>query len=145
MYGKGNPNQERRKFMNRLSALLILLLFAAGCGGKGVPVNGTVVFVFFSPLTRGEVRFVSGSKMFSGPILKDGTFVMQGATPNSGIEPGTYEVSVVGAVEIESGGKDNMYGKSRTLIAQKFNDPQTSGLTCTVKGKASVEFKVTPP
>ena len=130
--------------MNRVVTLLILLLFIAGCS-KGVSVDGRVVFEDGTPLTRGEVRFVSGGKMFSGPIMKDGTFVMQGPTPNSGIEPGTYDVSITGAVEIESGGKDDPYGKSRSLIAQKFADPQTSGLTCTVKGKETVEFKVAPP
>jgi len=130
--------------MRRFAALLMVLLLAVGCS-KGVSVQGKVVFEDGTPLTRGEVRFVDGNKMFSGAIKKDGTFVMVGATPNSGIEPGTYEVAIVGAFEIVSGGADDMYGTARPLIAPKYNDPQTSGLTFTVSGNETAEFTVSPP
>jgi len=128
--------------MNRYAVLLTALLFTAGCGG-GTMGTGKVVFDDGTPLTRGEVRFVSGGKMFSGMIKKDGTFVMEGATPKSGIEPGNYEVSIVGAHETTPG--DNGYPQVKPLIAQKFSDPKKSGLTCSVKGNETIEFKVSPP
>jgi len=131
--------------MGRFVALLMVLLLAVGCS-KGVSVQGKVVFEDGAPLTTGEVRLVGGSKTFSGTIQKDGTFVMQGATPGSGIEPGTYKVAIVGAFEVVGGsGADDDYGTTRPLIALKYSDPENSGLTHTVKGNETVEFKVTSP
>ena len=130
--------------MNRFVTVLVLLLLVIGCS-KGTSVKGKVVFEDGTPLTRGEVRFVEGNKMFSGTVQKDGTFVMMGATPNAGIDKGTYQVSIAGAFEMESGGADDEYGKSKPLIAAKFSNPETSDLTCTVKGNETVEFKVSPP
>ena len=130
--------------MKRFVVLLIVLLLATGCS-KGVSVQGKVVFEDGTPLTRGEVRFVSGNTTFSGMIQEDGTFVMMGATPNSGIEAGTYEVAIVGAFEVHKMGANDMYGTTRSLIAAKFSDLKQSGLTCNVERSTTVEFTVSPP
>jgi len=128
--------------MKQYVATLIVLLCVAGCG-QGLSVKGKVVFDDGTPLTRGEVRFHSGNKVFSGTIQKDGTFVMQGAAPQSGLEPGTYEVAIVGTIETTTG--DDGYPRTKPLIAEKFGDPKKSGFICSIKGHESVQFKVTPP
>ena len=128
--------------MNRYAVLLAALLLTAGCG-DGTTVRGKVVFDDGKPLTRGEVRFASGGKVFSGMIKSDGTFVMEGATPKSGVEPGNYEVFIVGAHETTVG--EDGYPQTTLLVDPKFGDPKKSGLAYSVKGKETVEFKVTPP
>ena len=130
--------------MKQSVALLMMLLLATGCS-KGVSVQGKVVFEDGTPLTQGEVRFMSDNKTFAGSIQKDGTFVMMGTTPNSGIEAGTYNVAITGAFEVIKKDANDEYGTTKSLIEKKFGDPKESGLTCNVEKSMTVEFKVSPP
>jgi len=82
-----------------LIVLLVLTLVpVAGCGNGSnlVPISGTVS-VDGKPVSNGKIVFhpVNGERSGSGPIRKDGSYVVSYLEMGDGLPPGQYKVSIV--------------------------------------------------
>jgi len=116
---------------NILIFSLLSLVCMLGCGGLGsgggYNVGGKVTFPGGKPLTRGQVTFTSGYFTGTGDVFgESGTYSISGPVP-----AGKYKVAVQAS--------DN------SLIDPKYNDPETSGLVCEVKGPTGFDIQVEPP
>jgi hypothetical protein len=134
--------------LNRFILLSILLSLSFGLGCQpNVRVGGKVTFDDGSPLTVGEVQFLSGVSMASGRINSDGSYTLTSQKLNDGIPPGQYEVVIVNAAEVPPSPTGNIEDTPPTilLIDEKFMSPSTSGLTCEVKGNMVIDITVTKP
>jgi hypothetical protein len=126
--------------------LLLFLMGFTGCSNDNVKFGGKVTFEDGSPLTTGVVIFDNGITMSSAPIQSDGTFTAGTSRENNGIPPGSYRISITGAIELLDNPEGKFPAPSRPLIHQKFTNPETSGLTVTID-KSSPQFNITvePP
>ena len=115
-----------------------ILLILTGCGNP--QVKGTVKFDDGTPLTTGGVAFVSGSYTATGAIKSDGSYVLSESKSGDGVKPGNYKVSVSAQTGGGSDGEPLV-----NLVDPKFEDPNTSGLTCEVKGATTYNITVTKP
>ena len=125
----------------RSFSLLIIVLLATGCSGK-VPLGGTVTFSDDgSPLTQGVVYFQSETLVAQGAIKPDGTYRVGTDKLTDGLPYGTYGVFIGGAELSElvphPGGADGQGMRQiiTPLIAPKYADIHTSGLSFVVDGK----------
>ena len=121
------------------------LLLLAGCG-KNVQVKGKVTFEDGSPLSTGMVIFTSGGAQSKAPIEQDGSYRVGTLKADDGLPRGTYQVYITGAVKspgISPTGAP--LGPVVQLVNSKFASPDTSGLTCEVKGRRTFDITVTPP
>jgi hypothetical protein len=119
--------------------MTVLLAALAGCGATDspalLPVAGQVRFGG-KPLTRGTVVLYPDARKGNtskheprGTIQADGRY--QIAThPRAGAPPGWYKVAVRAT---EPGDAKNPYALPRSLIPEKFQSPDTSGLTLEVR------------
>ena len=110
---------------NILVLSLLCLACALGCGKQGFNVGGKVTFSDGTPVHSGQVTLVSGSFSAAGDIIAGGSYGISNRVPT-----GTYKVSV----------RSNDGAPSE--IDPKFNDPETSGLVCEVKGPTAFNIEV---
>jgi hypothetical protein len=129
--------------MRRL-VLLILLIALCGCGDR-VRVRGHVKFADGSPLTVGEVRFVSEKMVFSGTLKTDGSYELGSGGSANGIVPGKYEVSIEHSGVPGETKPGKLYPEIIPLIAAKYTDYGTSGISCEVKGSTTFDITVEKP
>jgi len=127
---------------------VFLLLAFSGCGGDKVPLKGKVTFKEDgSPLTRGMVCFETDTFRARGPLNPDGTYQVSSVKENDGIPKGSYKVYIFGAedaTEATSGGMNA--ARSAPMIAKKYTDKETSGITAEVDGKTKqFNFEVEKP
>jgi len=127
---------------------VFLLLAFSGCGGDKVSLKGKVTFKEDgSPLTSGMVCFETDTYRARGPLKPDGTYQVTSVKANDGIPPGTYKVYVFGAevgVE-ETSGRMNA-ARSVSLVARKYTNKETSGITVEVDAKTKqFDFQVEKP
>ncbi|MDR0871716.1 MAG: hypothetical protein LBN39_13090 [Planctomycetaceae bacterium] len=127
---------------------LLLIIFTVVCftacdNGK-VPLSGRVTFSDDgSPLETGMVCFEANSFLARGTIGKDGKYIVGSTDTADGIPPGTYKVYVNGADKVPESAGGNGMATPVSLVAPKFTDGTTSGLTFTADGKTKVfDFKV---
>jgi flagellar hook assembly protein FlgD len=116
--------------------------------GDKVPLRGKVTFKEDnSPLTRGQVCFETDSYRARGTLMPDGTYQVSSVKANDGIPPGLYKVYVFGAENpIESPGGNMRAARSKSLIATKYTNANTSGITVQVDGKTKqFDFQVEKP
>ena len=134
-------------------AFILLFVFAVGCGGN-VSVTGTVEFSDGTPVDRGMVVFETEKMAARGDIRKDGTYTLT-TGEDKGIPPGTYKVSITGVnmpiitppVYASTGAQETQTQviPQTNPINAKYENPNTSGLTCEVKGKTTFDIKVEKP
>ena len=125
----------------RLSFFLALAAWLVGCSSPDearVPVQGTV-FLGDKPATNGAVVLhpdvAKGNASKHEPRAKieaDGTFHVQ-TTNQNGAPPGWYKV---GVIVTEPSDPANPYSVPRSLIPEKFGNPDESGLTLEVRPNA---------
>jgi len=117
--------------MIKYSPIIILLLcIVVGCGKGHVSLKGKVVFSDDgSPLTLGSVILSKPNFQSRGDLNTKGEFVMESLSARDGLPPGTYQVSIVGAIEYGLG------GGVRSLVDPKWSNPETSGMTVEVDRK----------
>ena len=148
--------------MNKLKycAALILLCGMIGCG-TNVKFGGRVTYSDDgSPLTTGMVCFESSSFLARGPLNQNGYYDLGSLNLNDGIPKGEYRVYISGADAVEevemkqvpgqadyvtsTGMSGTMGGKTFTpLIAPKYSEGKTSGLTVTIDGSSKkFDFEV---
>ena len=130
---------------NIVLILSISLLFSVGCG-QNVRVTGKVTFEDGSPLTKGVVIFNAGATESKAPIEEDGSYTVGTLKSNDGLPRGTYRVYITGASLFPGiNAKGAPLGPVVHLVDTKFAAPETSGLTCEVKGSMTHNITVTPP
>ena len=130
---------------NFLIVLSVCLLLLAGCG-KNVQVKGKVTFEDGSPLTVGMLIFTTGTNQSKAVIENDGSYVVGTFKSNDGLPRGTYQVYITGAVHSPGIGlMGEPLGVPVELVDRKYTTPETSGLTCEVKGSMTHNITVTPP
>ena len=139
--------------MKFLSRIVVLALFSlplvAGCdGGDGMGsttrVKGTVK-VDGAPLKDGTITFhpdasqKNDSKHVPVGHITDGQYIM--TTNGKDVVPlGFYKVSI--RAEVPSNPKDE-YSAPKSLINERFNDPEHSGLTAeVVSSEKPYDFEV---
>jgi hypothetical protein len=118
-----------------------LLVLASGCepgaqrlagvrgkvSFKGIPLNtGTIVF------TPDPLRGTSGS-IARSEIGRDGGYVLQ-TKGMPGAAVGWHRVTVMAMDRGFAGGPDGDRVTPRSLLPEKYSDPQLSGLSCQVRG-----------
>jgi hypothetical protein len=120
---------------------LLFLTLCIGCGGQS-GVTGKVTFKEDgSPLTTGTVVFSKPQFQAYGSIGKDGTYTLGSYKANDGTQTGDYTVYITGAETTPQ--KEGELGKS--LIDEKYANPETSGLKCAVKGTTVFDITVEKP
>jgi len=117
--------------MIKYSPIIILLVcLVVGCGKGHVPLKGKVVFSDDgSPLTLGSVILTKQNFQSRGDLNANGEFVMESLSARDGLPPGTYQVSIAGAIEY------GVFGGMRSIVDPKWTDPETSGMTVEVDRK----------
>jgi hypothetical protein len=92
---------------------------------KGVPLSaGTIVF------TPDALRGTTGS-MARSEIQADGTYVLR-TDSLPGASVGWHRVTVM-AIESTSPGRDPDLRLPRSLLPEKYRDPEMSGLSCRIQ------------
>ena len=87
----------RRRFTTKLLLTIPILILLTGCGNDGrVRVSGTVS-VDGKPVENGKIVFhpVGGERSGSGPIRKDGSYLISCLKMGDGLTPGEYKVTIV--------------------------------------------------
>ncbi|MCL2118818.1 MAG: hypothetical protein FWH27_10380 [Planctomycetaceae bacterium] len=100
-----------------------------------------------SPLTVGMVCFSTDSFFARGAIRGDGTYTIGSTAQEDGLPPGTYRVSVEGAVKEKDDGKSQNSGMSLPTmvpaIDPKYSVGKTSGIVAEVTASTKTfDFKV---
>jgi hypothetical protein len=126
--------------VRRTVCSLALVLLAAGCDAgmeplapvqgkvayKGIPLHtGTIVF------TPDELRGTSGP-LGCADIEADGTYRLRSGTA-LGAVIGWHRVTIVALQEAPPLATDHAFTIPRSLLPDKYRDPELSGLTCEVK------------
>jgi hypothetical protein len=142
-------------FEFRISTFLVLvgLFLVAGCEGRApsqAPVSGKV-FYQNQPLPRGTIVFVpdadrgNNGPLAQGSIQAGGSYAIQ-TEGKPGAMPGWYRVTVI-AVESTSGGfSRGLSSAPRSLVPERYRDPQLSDLACEVKAcqENGINFNLSP-
>ena len=122
----------------------VCLLLLIGCG-ENVQVSGKVTFEDGTPLSKGTVIFTTGTNQSKAAIETDGSYRIGTLNPGDGVPRGTYQVYITGTIELHGAGPMGMPLGATQLVDSKFTSPETSGLTCEVKGSRTYDITVTPP
>jgi hypothetical protein len=129
--------------MRNIFLFLCLFCVAAciGCGSKGFSVSGTVTLSDGKPVARGQVMLTSGTFTAGGETIADGTYIIRD------VPAGTYKVSVRASGESESNPNVDVEDAKpvKPVVDMKYNNPETSGLTCEVKSATTFDIVVEPP
>jgi hypothetical protein len=131
---------DRRVSFAAQASLLALVALAGGCGSESlVPVKGKVT-VDGAPLTTGSLVFKpdaakgNASKFdSSSEISADGSYSLF-TRQKEGAPPGWYKVGVVAQGPANPA---DPYSAQKSLIAERYNNPDASGL--------AVEVAASPP
>lgn len=134
---------------NTIICLLLAMLVASSGCGEGKQVTGKVTYGDGSPVTVGQVAFVTDTFYSYGQIKPDGTYVMGSKKANDGLPPGTYKVYLEGTTIVapEQGSDPKKAPKmvATEHVAVKYLSPTDSGLTCEVQGNTVFDIKVEKP
>ena len=133
--------------------VLLTAVCLSGCSSN-VPLSGRITFEDNGePLTMGTIGFIKGTDQARSDIDSDGRYTLgfQGAT--DGLPKGEYNVYIQAVLIEHIYGPPNPYGEPEVierivtpLIADKYRDPATSGLTYIVDGKSKTfDIKVERP
>lgn len=125
-------------YLSVRSSLILLLI--TGCSGEGAngpaPVAGKISYRG-QPVTRGTIVFApdplrggEGDPVRTS-IQPDGRYQMPGAD-KQGVAPGWYRVTVA-AVDMGPIDPGSPILVPRSLLPEKYRDPELSGLSCEVK------------
>ena len=116
---------------------------AAGCGGEGAQVGGTVTLDDV-PLTTGTVSFYPNQPgpVAYGQIGSGGQYALSTGT-EEGLTPGTYSVTV-SATELVPATPSNPEPLPKLLTPERYQDKATSGIVVEVKpGNNEIPIKLT--
>ena len=133
----------KRSIIHNALFALTAVVCLVGCSNQ-VALTGTVTYTDGTPVQVGQVAFANEKHMFRGQIGKDGFYRLGGNYEGDGIMPGAYSVYLLDTETAESDetGQRTWFIKH---VAQKYTAPETSGLTCEVKGRMVFDFQVERP
>jgi hypothetical protein len=116
-----------------VSVLALCLAPVAGCGGqKSAEVTGTVTHKE-KPLAQGTITFFSERGPAAFGKIRGGKIVeVTTRSLNDGAAPGNYKVAISSVSN-----PDDMYAEHVSLISEKYNSPDNSGLTAQLKPGAN--------
>ena len=121
---------------------MTVVVFLVGCS-KQVAVTGKVSYTDGSPVQAGQVVFDDNKYAFRGHIGTDGSYKLGGNKDGDGIIPGKYSIYLIDTDVSEM--DEHGVVKHVSHVARKYVAPETSGLTCEVKGKMTFDFEVERP
>ena len=125
-----------------VAAASLLLLGAAGCGSKLVPVKGKVTYPDGKPLAEGMVVFESKGEgkavTARGEIQSDGRYQLSTHRPGDGVPPGKYQVLV--APKTDPNAVDR--GARPLPFDPRFADFRTSKLEFEVTDSGPNDFPI---
>ena len=125
---------------------IILVVMATvtfvGCSDR-VAVTGTVTYADGSPVQVGQVVFTDDKLAFRGSLDQNGAYKLGGIKNGDGITPGRYQIYLIDTETTETDEKGNT--RAIKHVAQKYLDPETSEITCEIKGKMDFDFEVKRP
>lgn len=129
-------------FWASLLVAAIILLTCSACSRSNLHrVSGRVHFADGSPLTSGRVAIDFGDgRSARGRINADGTFKMGTLKDRDGVRPGTWQVTI-----LDSDLLDFATGKVVQQVHDRFQNPETSGLSFTVPDQMIWDITVEPP
>ncbi len=118
-----------------------------GCGSSGpemASVHGKVTYNG-QPVPKGTVSFQStapeGGRNATGMINPDGTYTLQTENPGDGAQLGEYRVAISARDDAILDYIPKKPVPPKRLVPEKYENPDTSGLTATVKsGSNEVDF-----
>jgi hypothetical protein len=125
--------------MKNIALLFLFVSLLTGCGGKNIPISGTVTFSDDgTPVPVGIVVFDDGTSQARGRIQPNGRYVMSFLQEGDGVPLGEYGVAVTGAVQVLPN-PENIYPTPVVeLIDKKYADKKTSELTFKVDGSQRI-------
>ena len=132
----------KRSIVCNVFFAMFVMVYLVGCSNQ-VGLTGKVTYTDGSPVQVGQVVFDDERYAFRGRINKDGSYKLGGTYDGDGIIPGTYKVYLIDTDVTET--DENGTVKHVSHVANKYTNPDTSGLTCEVKGKMTFDFKVERP
>lgn len=125
-------------FIPRALSVAVLMLTGCDSGPTLAPVRGQVTYQG-APLRRGTIVFTPDAKrgghgpLASADIQSDGSFTLHtGDLPGAVV--GWHRVTIV-AVEAAAAAQGQRFAVPRSLIPEKYRDPELSGLMCEVRNK----------
>lgn len=137
-----------------ISLIILSVLFFSGCS-RNVPLGGRITFADNDePLTMGSIAFVRGSHQARSDIDGDGRYNLGFQKAGDGLPKGEYKIYIQAVkVDLITGAGKDAYGepvvidrKETPLIADKYKNPETSGLTYTADGTGKMfDIKVERP
>ena len=123
---------------------IAILLAACLCGcSENVPLSGRITFEDNGePLTMGTIAFIKGAEQSRSEIDSDGRYNLGFMKKGDGLPKGEYQIYIQ-AVRVETakgpvnsdGDAEEIILGATPLIADKYKNPETSGLTFTADGK----------
>ncbi|MDX1947888.1 MAG: carboxypeptidase-like regulatory domain-containing protein [Pirellulaceae bacterium] len=129
----------RYAFLAQIFSVTTVALLG-GCSGGGLaPVQGTVTFADGRPAQNITVTFQEREKQVgaSGTTDASGIYRLSSQSPGDGAPPGNYLVSVH-----QPGPADSNDPEPPRLFPKRYENAQTSGLSCEVKPGPN-EFNIT--
>ncbi|WP_165072872.1 hypothetical protein [Paludisphaera rhizosphaerae] len=143
------PPRLRRAPATLAVALSLCAAGATGCGSSGPEmgrVYGTVT-LNGKPVTKGTVSFVTTSpegRNATGTISEDGSYTLQTENPGDGALLGDYKVGLVSREDVLLDYIPKKPIPPKRLIPEKYENPNTSGLTAKVEsGSNTKDFALT--
>jgi hypothetical protein len=134
------------------ACLALVLIPACNSGPEMAGVTGTVTY-HGKPLEKGNISFVAtdGKRPNATAVIQpDGSYKLTTLESGDGVQLGDYKVTVTGTAKSEildyipkGKAKADADAKAKAGIPAKYQDPETSGLTATVKsGRNSFPFNI---
>ena len=127
------------------AVVVLVTMAAAGCGGSGLQSVSGKVTIGDKPLTTGNVSFhrVGGGAMGTATIQSDGSFTVKTGA-QTGLAPGEYQITVVAYGPTPASTQGNLEPIPPLITPQKYANPKTSDLKCTVPLKEPLVLKLEP-
>ena len=128
-----------------LTTILLAAVCFCGCSSNAhVPLSGRITFEDNGePLTTGSIAFVKGTDQARSEIDSDGRYTLGFLGASDGLPKGEYKIYIQAVHTEYVYGRPNADGEAEVidrietpLIASKYRDPATSGLTFTADGKS---------
>lgn len=135
----------------RHAATFSILLAAFGCStsvNEPTEVHGKVLYKE-QPLRNGTIVFAPDNRhgatgpLMAAEIRPDGSYELTGTTTGGGVRAGWYRVTVV-AVEPTLPQPGGRFSVPRSLVPEKYRDPDLSGLGCQIAAgkKNRIDFRL---
>jgi hypothetical protein len=136
-----------------VATFLLWLAASVGCGGNAAglrQIKGKLL-LDGEPVENAIVTFLpsGGGQSASGVTRRDGTFALSTYTPNDGVKPGEYRVSIMpkdppampgGDYDPSMTGRPKRESGPSKAVPDRYASPESSELTATVPEKGPADI-----